>query len=120
MINNKYQQYQNNSVNTASPQELTLMLYNGAIRFCNQTIEAIENNDIEKSNNYNLKVQNIIVELQATLDDKYEIAKQFNMLYEFIKQLLIEGNMHKDKEKIVQAKEFIEEFRDLWKEIMKK
>ena len=40
MMANPYQQYQSNAVLTATPQELTLMLYNGAIKFCNLAIEA--------------------------------------------------------------------------------
>ena len=117
-MNNPYTQYQNNSILTASPQKLTLMLYNGAIKFCNQSMEALEKKDMNKCHYYNLRAQDIIVELQATLDEKYEIAKDFDALYTFILELLVDGNIEKSKEKIEQAKELIIEFRDLWETLM--
>jgi flagellar protein FliS len=114
------QVYQQSAVFTASPQELTLMLYNGAIKFCNICIEGIESGQVEKVNTNALKAQRILEELQFTLDDSYEIALQIRPLYEYINHLLIEGNIKKDKEKITEAKELFIAFRDLWKEVMKK
>lgn len=119
-MNNMYAQYQTNGIMTATPGELTLMLYNGAIKFCNITIEALENNNLQKANESNQRVQDIITELQATLDTKYEIGKQMDQLYNFILELLVEGNIHKDRQKIVDAQELIREFRDMWKEVIKK
>lgn len=116
---NPYQQYQNNSVLTATPQELTLMLYNGAIKFCNQAVVAMEAKDIEKAHRYILRAQDIVVELQASLDEKYAIAKEMDTLYEFIKDQLIEANVQKDSQYIEIAIEFLKEFRDTWKEAMK-
>lgn len=120
MISNPYQKYQNSSIMTASKEELTLMLYNGAIKFCNQAIEGIENKDMQKAHTCNIKAQNIISELQVTLDKRFVYATQINDLYDFIKRLLIEGNMEKDSEKIKQALGLIRKFRDLWIEIMNK
>lgn len=117
---NNYQVYQQNAVLTATPQELTLMLYNGAIKFCNLCVEMIETNQMEKANGYAIKAQKIIEELQWTLDDKYAIAKEIRPLYQYIDTLLVEGNVKKDKVKILEAKELIVNFRDLWKEITKK
>lgn len=119
MLASNYQKYQQNSVLTASPQELTLMLYNGAIKFCNLGIEMIRENKVEKANYYILKAQNIIQELQITLDDKYIIAKEIRPLYEYIFTLLVESNINKDEKKLLEARELISEFRDLWKEVMK-
>lgn len=116
---NPYQQYQNNSVLTASPEELTLMLYNGAIKFCNLGKEAIERKDIQASHNNIIKAQNIIQELRITLDKKYPIAKEMELLYEFIVNLLIEANLYKDEKKIDDALSLIREFRDTWQEAMK-
>ena len=120
MISNPYQQYQNNSIMTASKEELTLMLYNGAIKFCNQAIEGIENKDIQKAHTCSMKAQKIITELQITLDPKFAYAADINRLYDFIKQLLMEGNMQKDAEKIRQALGLIRQFRDLWQEVIQK
>ncbi|WP_053983208.1 flagellar export chaperone FliS [Niameybacter massiliensis] len=119
MITNPYQQYQNNSIMTASPGELTLMLYNGAIKFCNLTLEAMEQKDVQKANQSNLRVQDIITELQATLDTKYEVGQEMDRLYTFIRQLLIEGNIQKNPQKVIDARELIREYRDTWQQVIK-
>lgn len=116
---NAYAQYQNNSIMTATPAELTLMLYNGAIKFCNQTIEAMEKGDVQSSHTYCVKAQNIISELRVTLDKKYEVAQNMDALYDFIYNSLVEGNINKDVQKIQDALSIIREFRDMWQQVMK-
>ncbi|MGL5677577.1 MAG: flagellar export chaperone FliS [Cellulosilyticaceae bacterium] len=116
---NPYQNYQNNAIMTATPGELTLMLYNGAIKFCNIAIEAIEQGNIQKANETNLRAQDIIAELQATVDLKYEVGQDMDRLYYYINQLLVEGNIEKNSNKIQQALELIREFRDAWQQILK-
>ena len=116
---NPYQQYQSNSVLTASPEELTLMLYNGAIKFCNLGKEGIEKKDVQASHTNIMKAQNIIQELRITLDKKYSIAIEMEKIYEFIEHLLVEANMHKDIKKLDDALDLIREFRDTWQEAMK-
>lgn len=111
--------YQGTKVNTASPAELTLMLYEGAVKFCNIAQLGFETNDYEKVNNNIIRVQNIITELRATLDFKYATAKDFDVVYEYISSLLIQANIKKDPEMLAQALDQIREMRDLWKEIMK-
>ena len=120
MLPNNYQKYQQNSILTASPQELTMMLYNGAIKFCNLGIEMIQKKDMEKAHNNIIKAQNIMLELQVTLDDKYPIAKEIRPLYEYISRLLVDANINKNEQKLLEAKELITQFRDLWKEVIKK
>ena len=95
---NAYAQYNNSKILTASPAELTLMLYDGAIKFCNIAEEAIDNKDIEKAHNNIIKVQNIIDYLRKTLDMKYEVAKEFENIYVYLNQRLLEANIKKDKE----------------------
>ena len=73
-------QYQRNAIQTASPAKLTLMLYDGAIKFANMAIEAIDKGDIEKANNNIIKVQNIIVEFRSTLDMKYPVILRSSMI----------------------------------------
>ena len=111
--------YQGTKVNTASPAELTLMLYEGAIKFCNIAFLGFETNDYEKVNNNIIKVQNIITEFRATLDFNYETAKDFDLIYEYINTLLIQANIKKERESLEKALGQIREMRDLWKEIMK-
>lgn len=120
MLVNNYQKYQQNSVLTASPAELTLMLYNGAIKFCNQCMEAIENKNIQQAHNYSVKAQQIILELKVTLDPGFSEAKSMNQLYDYIIELLAQGNIAKDNKKILEAKQLITNFRDMWQQIMKK
>lgn len=111
--------YKDNRILTASPAELTLMLYDGAIKFCNIAIMAIDKKDIEKAHNNILKAQRIIMEFRATLDFKYDSANQFELVYDYIYRRLVEGNIKKDKEIIEEALEYIREMRDTWKEVMK-
>ncbi|PHV71361.1 flagellar export chaperone FliS [Sporanaerobium hydrogeniformans] len=118
-MRNPYQQYKQNSVLTAPAGELTLMLYNGALKFCTQAEEAIEKQDPKLSHIYLIKVQDIISELTITLDNKYPIAAEMKRLYDYINELLIEANMKKDVQKLREAKGLIKEFRDTWQEVIK-
>lgn len=120
MNNNAAKAYGNNKVNTASPAELTLMLYEGAVKFCNRAIEALEKNDFETVNTNVKKSRNIIVELLSTLDFKYPVAKDFEQLYNYIFALLTEANLKKDMELLQRALEELRGIRDVWKEVMSK
>ena len=119
LANNAYSQYANNRILTASPAELTLMLYEGAIKFCNIAIMAIENKDIEKAHTNIMKAQRIIEECQLTLDFKYEIANDFNNVYNYLMQRLREANLTKDKEILEEVNTHLRVMRDTWKEVMK-
>lgn len=120
MVKNPYAQYKNNAIATATPAELTLMLYEGAIKFGNIAIKAIEENDIEKAYRNIVKVQNIIAEFRNTLDFKYPVAKDFDRVYEYLERRLIEANMTKDKEIMEEVVKHIRSMRDTWKEVMKR
>lgn len=119
MSSNAYSQYANNRILTASPAELTLMLYDGAIKFCNIAIMAIENKDIEKAHVNIMKVQRIIEEFQITLDFKYPIANDFNNVYTYLMGRLREANLTKDKEILEEVNGHIHTMRDTWKEVMR-
>lgn len=116
--NKAAQLYQKNSIETASPARLTLMLYDGAIKFSHIAIESIEEGNIEKAHKNIVKVQNIIVEFRSTLDMKYPVAKDFDNVYDYIYRRLVEANMKKDKEIMEEALEHIKTMRDTWKEVM--
>ncbi|ONI45975.1 flagellar export chaperone FliS [Candidatus Epulonipiscioides gigas] len=120
MANQAYAAYKNNAVLTASAAELTLMLYNGALKFCTMTIDSIEKNQVANAHKYNIRVQDIIIELRITLDRKYEISNEMDRLYLYILEVLRDGNRLKSIEKIEEAKKLITVFRDTWREIMKK
>lgn len=118
-FNRAAQMYQKNAVQTASPAKLTLMLYDGAVKFTNIAIEAIEAGDIEMAHNNIVKAQNIIVEFRSTLDMKYPVAKDFDVVYDYIYRRLVEANMKKDKDILVEALKHIKTMRDTWREVMK-
>lgn len=111
--------YQNNAVQTATPAELTLMLYDGAIKFANIAMTAMENDDVEKVHTNIVKAENIIMELRYTLDQKYPVAKDFERVYDYIYRRLVDANVKKEKEILQEALEYIREMRDTWKEVMK-
>lgn len=120
ITNNRYAAYENSRIMTASPAELTLMLYEGAIKFCNIAIVAVEKNEIEKAHHNIIKVENIITEFQATLDHKYPVAKEFDEVYTYLQQRLLEANMKKDKEILEEVLKHLRTMRDTWKEVMHK
>lgn len=114
-----YARYNNSKVLTASPAELTLMLYDGAIRFCNVAILAVEQKDIEKAHMNITKTERIIDYFRQTLDMKYEVAKDFDRVYEYLSRRLVEANMKKDKEILEEVNRHLHSMRDTWKEVMK-
>jgi len=111
--------YQNNKINTASPAELTLMLYEGAIKFCNIAVNAINENNMEKSNLNIIKTEKIITHLRATLDFKYPVAQDFENVYGYLYERLIEANIRKDKDILEEVLGYLRDMRDTWKEVMK-
>ena len=116
---NLYQQYKQNTVNTSTPQELTLMLYNGLVRFLKLACQGIEEADIEKANNNIIKSQNIILEFMSTLDMQYEISEELFSLYEYMNRRLLEANIKKDKQILEEVTGYAEELRDTWAQAMK-
>ena len=118
-INQAYAQYNNSKIMTASPAELSLMLYEGAIKFCNIAIMGIEQKDIEKAHINIIKANNIIMEFQITLDRKYPVAQEFENVYDYIYNRLVEANMKKDKEIVEEVLLHLRGLRDTWKEVMR-
>ncbi len=113
---NKYKQ---SSISTATPEELTLMLYDGAIKFMNIGKYNIEKKELEKAHNSLVRAQDIIAELNYSLDMKYSISEELRELYDFVMAKLIDGNINKDIEAIEQALSITLEMRDTWKEVIK-
>ncbi|MDF2500965.1 MAG: fliS [Anaerosporomusa subterranea] len=111
--------YKTQQIMTASPEELTLMLYNGALRFVSESVRAIDNNDLEQANKTNLRAQAIIREFMSTLDTQYEIAHSLMPLYEYMENQLIQGNVKKDTTLLLEVKDLLSELRDGWAEAMK-
>ncbi len=110
--------YLEQRVMTAKPQELTLMLYEGLVKFIKLSKLNIEQNNIEKSSEMSLRAQAIVNELRATLNTDYELSKEFDALYDFISTKLVAGNIKKDVEAYEQALEIAIELHDTWKQII--
>ena len=122
MVNSQSQManaYKNQQVMTSSPEQLTLLLYNGALRFLNESISALEQGNIQKAHNANMRVQDIVREFVITLDMSYEISKNWAQLYEYTEYCLIQGNIKKDVKLLQQAKDVLQELRDAWVGAMK-
>ena len=119
-INQAYAQYNRNKIMTASPAELTLLLYDGAIKFCNVALLGLEQNDMEKVHINITKAEDIIVEFQSTLNHKYAVAEDFDKIYKYIYELLVEANIKKDRELLERALSELRGMRDTWKEVIKK
>lgn len=111
--------YKNQQIMTASPEELTLMLYNGAIRFVSESIQELERQNLAKSHAANLRAQDIIREFICTLDMQYDISKNLFALYDYIQFRLIQANVKKDKNQLEEAKNLLVDLRDTWAEAMK-
>lgn len=103
---------------TATPAELTLMLYDGAIKFCNIAIAAVEHKDIEKAHVHILKAEHIIDYFRQTLDMSYPVAEDFERVYAYLGKRLTEANVKKDKEILEEVNGHLHTMRDTWKQVM--
>lgn len=119
IANQGYAAYANSKVMTASPAELTLMLYEAAIKFANIAIVAMEKKDVEKAHINIMKVEHIIEEFQAALNRKYPVAQDFDNVYDYIMYRLRDANMTKDPEIMEEILEHLRTMRDSWKEVMR-
>ena len=120
MINNAAEAYKRQQILTATPEALTLMLYNGALRLMTEGREAIEKHTIEEANTALQKAQNIITEFRVTLNMEYEISHQLMPLYNYVYDRLVEANMKGDLKQLDEAKGIITELRDAWAAAMVK
>lgn len=111
--------YKQQQILTSSPEELTLMLYNGALRFVSESMQGLERGELEKAHSTNLKAQAIIRELMVTLDMQYEISQNLYQLYDYIVYKLVQGNIKKSKADLEDAKTIITDMRDTWFQAMK-
>ncbi len=117
-IKNPYQAYQQNSVNTATPGELTLMLYNGAIKFMKLAKKGMEEKDIELKNTNLIKAQKIVKELMVTLDTSHDVGKSMMTMYDYMNRRLIDANLKNDPAIVDEVEAHMMEFRDAWKQVI--
>lgn len=114
LINSPYDKYRQSSVQTSTPAQLVLMLYDGAIRFIRAGLDGLKRDDLEKTNINLGKAQTIVSELMSTLDNNYEVSKNLYSLYEYTNFLLVEANIRKDTTKAEEAVGYLIELRETW------
>ena len=117
---NAAEAYRQQRILNAPPEHLTLILYNGCLRFIDDGREALEKKDYENANNTLQKAQRIISEFRLTLNFDYEISHQLLPIYNYIYDRLVEGNIKSDLSQIDEAKGLVTELRDAWVDAMKK
>ena len=117
--NNPFNQYKENSIYTASSEELTLMLYNGIIKFVMLAQTVIDNKAIEKIHNNITRAKDIISELQLTLDKNYEVSNNLALLYDYMSRRLVEANVKKDKAILEEVLGLVRDLRDTWAQAIK-
>lgn len=110
--------YKKNSTSQASPGELTLMLYNGCLKFMKQSRTAIEKGDTQTKNTNIIKAQNIIRELMITLKTDQQVGQDMMRMYDFILNRLVDANTKNDLSALAEAEQFVIEFRDVWKQVV--
>ena len=118
-IRNPYEQIRQNQVFSTPPEELVLMLYDGAIRFIKKAKAGIEEKNIEVSHNNIVKTQNIITELMSNLDMNLGISDNLFSLYEYINRRLVEANLKKDATILEEILELIQDLRNTWEQAIK-
>lgn len=118
-IRKAYDQYRENSIYTATPEELTLMLYNGLMKFILQAQLAIDEKDLKKASDSMIRAQDIILHFQSTLDMRLDISHNLLLLYDYMYRHLVDANIKKDKEILEEVLGFARELRDTWSQAMK-
>ena len=112
-----YKKQQQSKILMAKPEELTAMLYDGAIKFCNVAIIAIEKKDFEKAHENIVKVQKIIEYLINTLNTDYEVSKDFMNIYVYLLDVLVKANIKKDIETLNIAIKELKDLKNIWEQI---
>ena len=118
-LSNPYAQYRQNSVETATPTRMVVMLYDGAIRFLGQALPAMRAHQYDQQSLYIGKAQAIIAHLRDTLDFQAggAVAGHLNGVYVGLFDALTEANIHDRPERVEEAIEALRELREAWVEV---
>ncbi len=106
-------------VMNAKPEELTMMLYEGMVKFIKLAKDGVAKKNYQQTNENSIKAQNIVAELHSTLDKSFEHAEEWGSLYDFIDSELIEGNIKKEEKHFDNALEIAEELAYTWREVIR-
>jgi flagellar protein FliS len=120
MTTNPYQQYQRTQAETASPGELIVMMYGGAIRFLTVAKQKIELDDLASAHSSLLRAQDVILELMVSVDMSVgEVARNLYDLYEFMHQHLVKANVKKDVAMVDEVVELLRELLSAWEQAIR-
>ena len=120
MVNSAAEAYKKQQIMTATPEALTLMLYNGCLKFIKEGADALTEKNYEAANTSLQKAQNIISEFRVTLKMGCVISRQLMPLYNYAYDRLVEGNLDDNLDAVKEAADIITELRDAWAQAMKK
>ncbi len=118
-LSNPYAQYRQNSVETATPTRMVVMLYDGAIRFLSQALPAMRVRKYDQQSLYIGKAQDIIAHLRDTLDFEAggAVAQHLNSLYISLLDALTDANIHDKPERVEEIITALRELRESWVEV---
>jgi flagellar protein FliS len=116
-----YLAYQKNKYETASPHRLILMLYDGALTNLNRAAQALDSNNRADAHRFIQKAQEIVMELMACLNMEHgdEIAKNLREIYFYVVNQLVQANIHKRKDELLEVQTIVRDLRDTWGQIGK-
>lgn len=117
-MKNPFARYKTDAILNASQEELTLMLFDGALKFCNQAIQAVEEDQGQKAYDLVLRVQSIIEEFQITLDHTYPVANDLDQIYDYLFRRLAIGGPKRDLDMLQEVAGHLRTLRDTWKQAM--
>jgi flagellar protein FliS len=119
VLRNPYQTYQKQAIATSSPEELTLKLYQGMVKFIRLSKMALQNNNMEECHRYILRAQDILNELMVTLNKEYAVSDSLLPMYDYMNRRLIEANLKKNIELLEEVEGFAVELSETWSTAMK-
>jgi flagellar protein FliS len=112
-------QYKENSVYTMRPEELTLTLYNGLVKFLMKAELGLFEKNIKMTNDNLFKAEDILYEFVVTLDMDYEVSNGLALLYDYMIRRIREANVNKNIEMVREVLGFAKDLRDTWQDAMK-
>jgi flagellar protein FliS len=114
---NMRERYLTDSVNTATPAKLLMMLFDRLVLDLTRGEQALLENDRPQANTHLLHAQDIVTELHVSLDlDAWEGAARLAALYAFVETELVNANVRGDAAKVAAIRGLIEPLRDTWRE----
>ena len=112
--------YKRNQINTASQEDLVLMLYDGGRQYLSKGIKSLQSGDMQAAHDNLLRAQDIVSELMSGINFAAgEIARGLFSLYEYMHYRLIQANLHKDSQPAEEVLEMLGDLRDTWVQVMK-